>query len=108
MTIADLATFEILCDTFGAYRELHDAIYCKIDDPETGRRRKRTLAEYLEGKNFHTAMLYVQLRLTWQNFRMFMMEFGLSPSSRGKISIAPPDDSEEAREIAVMKKLLGE
>jgi len=59
------------------------------------RKRKRTLAEYMEGKNSHTMPEYVQMTKAFATFKAYLVEFGLTPSSRARLDIPEPEPNEE-------------
>jgi P27 family predicted phage terminase small subunit len=89
----DLTTFEALCFHYGIYREAWRAIYRPID-PDTGKRRKRTLEEYLAGKNSQTQPELSVMRESLKEFEKLMSEFGLSPLSRKKAGTQEEKQSE--------------
>jgi len=79
----DLGTFEALCHHYGLYRETWRAIY-RPKDPYTGKRTKRSLEEYLDGKNSQTQPELSVMRESLKEFEKLMSEFGLSPLARKK------------------------
>ena len=83
---------------------LHKAIHRKIEDPITGKLRKRTLAEYMFGKNSQTMPEYVQMTKAFTVFKSYLVEFGLTPSSRARLDIP----EEEPDEMDPIERMLNE
>jgi P27 family predicted phage terminase small subunit len=79
---ADLTTFEALCFHYGLYRETWRAIYRPLG-PD-GKRRRRTLEEYLDGKNSQNAPELTVMRESLKEFEKLMSEFGRRGWSRRK------------------------
>lgn len=107
LTVLDTTTLEVLCVNYGIYRELHDAIHRPPELDEegnpTGRRRKRTLAEYMAGRNSQTMPEYTAMTKAFQTYKSLMAEFGLSPAARGRINVPKPAKQEDP-----MERLLNE
>ena len=79
----DLTTFEALCHHYGLYREAWRAIYQPIDS-ESGKRRRQSLEEYLQGRNSQTQPELTVMRESLKEFEKLVGEFGLSPLARKK------------------------
>ena len=94
LTVLDLPALEILCDAYGLYRAARAAML----------RKGRTLQQYLQGQNSQTTPEATMMRQCWATFKAFMAEFGLSPSSRGRLDIPAP----KADEPDPMERLLNE
>jgi P27 family predicted phage terminase small subunit len=98
LTVVDLSALEILCFNYGIYKELNKAIRGKIEDPVTGKIRKRTYAEYMRGENSQTIPEYTAMRNAFSTFKSYMTEFGLSPSSRAKLDVPEPKEEKDLME----------
>ena len=94
LTMIDLPALEICCETYGQYRLAHEAVFRPID-PETGKKTKRTLAEYMDGRNSQTMPEYIAMTKAFTLFKGYLIEFGLTPASRGRLDI-PKVPEEEA------------
>lgn len=103
VTSIDLATLELCCDAYGMYREAKDAIY-RPRRPKTGKRYRRTLAEYLAGRNSQTTPEMTAMKSGWQLYKGYLTEFGLSPASRNRIHVPAPKEPGQDP----MEKLLNE
>jgi len=103
LTEADMFTFELACESYNQFREMHDAIYRPIDQ-DTGKKYKRTLAEYMVGRNSQTAPEYAAMRNAYQTHKTYMAEFGLSPVARNRIDLPEPKKDD----IDPMEALLNE
>ena len=103
LTMVDLHALEVCCETYGQYRLAHEAVFRPID-PETGKRTKRTLAEYMKGRNSQTTPEYTAMTKAFTSFKGYLAEFGLTPASRGKLDIP----REPGDEIDPMEKLYHE
>lgn len=86
LTSLDLTTLEIACRLYGLSREAEEAIY-HPRDPQTGRRGRRTLQQYLAGRNSQTTPELATARSAWSLYRSYLVEFGLSPASRNRIHL---------------------
>ena len=86
LTITDLPALEACCEIYGQYREAHEAVFHPIDSM-TGKRTKRTLAEYLKGRNSQTMPEYTAMTKAFNTFKAYLIEFGMTPASRGKLDI---------------------
>jgi len=53
------------------------------------------IAKYLKGKNSQTTTLYVAMNKAMDKVKTFCTEFGLTPSSRGRISLNPIGDGDD-------------
>jgi P27 family predicted phage terminase small subunit len=86
LTVVDLPALEICCDLYAQWREAHDAVFRPVD-PETGKKGKRSLAQYMKGRNSQTQPEYSAMKSSYQAFKSYMAEFGLSPLARNRIDI---------------------
>jgi len=91
LSAAYLPALEVLCEAYGLYREAHNAIY------KQGNRR-RSLAAYLQGKRTGEITEYRIMKAAFQDFRLYLLEFGLSPSSKGGIDSPKPVDTKDVIE----------
>lgn len=103
LTTVDLSTMELCCSAYGMYQEAKDAI-SHPRDPKTGKRSRRSLAEYLRERNSQTMPEMIAMKSGWQLYKTYMAEFGLSPASRNRINL--PAKKEEGQ--SPMEKLLNE
>ena len=103
LTSLDLVALQLCAEAYGTYVEAREAIY-RPRDPETGKHIRRTLAQYLEGRNSQTAPELTAMRAAERAFRMYLSEFGLSPSARQRL--APPKTGDAGQDP--MEKLLNE
>lgn len=94
LTVVDLPALEMCCDAYGQFRELRDAIHRPLD-PDTGKKGKRTLAEYMLGQNSQTMPEYTNMKSAFQTFKSYLTEFGFTPASRNRIEIPEPKKPEE-------------
>lgn len=85
LTKIDLYSLEILCEQYGIYRELKDAI-THIETPG-GSRIKISIAKYLAGQNSQTIPEYAGMRSAFERYTALLKEFGLSPASRSRIDV---------------------
>jgi len=105
LTEVDLYALEACCTQYGLYRELHDAIYhveeaVEVDGKTVVRRRRRTLAEYLNGRNSQTMPEYIQMKGAFAQLRQYLTEFGLTPAARNRIDIPEtPDEKDRMEEL---------
>ena len=102
MTEVDWPMLELLCAAYSQYREAYDAVYHPVD-PETGKRNKRTLDEYMRGRNSQTMPEYQAMKTAYQTYKSYAAEFGLSPASRNRIELPERKDEEDP-----MERLLNE
>ena len=85
LSVLDLTALEMLCDSYGVFREAHDAIFHPVH-PRTGKRFRRTLGQYLAGQNSQTTPELSAMNKARDAYKAFMTEFGLSPATRTKVS----------------------
>ncbi|MPN26884.1 hypothetical protein SDC9_174310 [bioreactor metagenome] len=83
LTILDLYSLEVLCEQYGIYRELKDAMTHREQPGE--KRIKISLSQYLKGKNSQTMLEYTSMRGAFERYTVLLREFGLSPVSRGRL-----------------------
>ena len=103
LTTLDLAVLYLCCEAYGDYEEAKQAIFRPVD-PKTGKRVRRSLQQYLQGRNSQTAPELAQKNRAWAIFKSYMTEFGLSPASRNRIHL--PAKKEAGQDP--MEKLLNE
>lgn len=87
LTVIDTLALEACCEAYGQYRLAHEAVFRPVD-PETGKRGKRTFAEYMEGRNSQTMPEYTAMKGAWATFKSYLIEFGMTPASRTKLEIS--------------------
>lgn len=85
ITTLDTYTLEVLCEQYGIYRELKDAITHRIG--EDGKRERISYAQYLAGQNSQTIPEYAAMKSGFERFTALLKEFGLSPASRSRIDV---------------------
>jgi len=103
LTTIDTPALEACCEAYGQYRAAHEAVF-RPQDPKTGKRIKRTLQEYMKGRNSQTMPEYTTMTKAFNTFKAYLIEFGMTPASRGRIDI--PKSIEE--ETDKMKRLYDE
>lgn len=89
LTEVDLSTLELCCESYDVFRSAHEAVYRTVD-PMTGRKVRRSLADYFAGRNSQTAPEYAAMKGAWQTYKSYMAEFGLSPVARNRIDLPEP------------------
>lgn len=89
LTVIDNLALEVCCEAYGQYRLAYEAVFRPVD-PKTGKRGKRTFAEYMRGRNSQTMPEYTSMKRAWATFKGYLTEFGLTPASRTKLEIAEP------------------
>jgi len=99
----DLYSLEILCEQYGIYRELKDAI--THQDMPDGSRKKISYAKYLAGQNSQTIPEYAAMRSAFERYTALLKEFGLSPASRSRMDIPrePPKAVDEMERLLEAK-----
>lgn len=85
LTKLDTYSLEVLCEQYGIYRELKEAI-THITDGD-GKRKKITIAQYLLGRNSQTMPEYTAMKGAFERYSALLKEFGLSPASRSRIDL---------------------
>jgi P27 family predicted phage terminase small subunit len=93
LTELDLPALEQLCQQYGRAQELYDAMTHEID--ETGKRRKRSLAEYLVGRNSQTMPEYQVMRQAENLLKAYLEQFGLTPASRNRIDLSHAQEEKQ-------------
>lgn len=88
LAAAFLPTLEVLCETYALYREAHETVY------GSGKGRQ-TLSKYLKAGD---TTAYRIMKGAFQDFRLYLLEFGLSPSSKSGIDSPEPVKSEDVIE----------
>mgnify|MGYP006305699913 CR=1 FL=1 len=79
-----MTSLEILCAAYGMWREMEGVIFHYTDDE--GKRRKRGMADYLEGRNAQTSPEVATKHKAEQTHRSLMAGFGLSRLSRQRVT----------------------
>jgi len=98
LTIVDIPALEVACELYGQYRLAHEAVF-RPSDPDTGKKVKRSLAEYMEGRNSQTMPEYTAMTKAFGMFKAYLIEFGLTPASRSKLDIPKtPEDKTDPME----------
>ena len=87
LTVLDLPALEMCCEAYGQFREAQEIVFQSIVDPETGKRRRQTLTEYMAGRTSHSAPEYTAMNKLYQTFRLYLAEFGLTPATRLKLDL---------------------
>jgi len=95
LTVVDLGALEVCCFNYGLYKEFDKSIRTWTTDPVTGKRRKRTYAEYLAGRNSQTIPELTAMQKAFQLYKSYLVEFGLTPASRNRIELPEPKKDEE-------------
>jgi hypothetical protein len=103
LTIADLEALAATAAVGGLVRETTDAVFRPVD-PLTKKRSRRTLAEYFAGRDSKDCAEYLAMRDTLKMERLFLSDFGLTPASKGKVTMIPPKESAKDR----MEELVGQ
>ena len=96
LTVVDVPALEICCMNYGLYRELWDTVHCMIEDSFTGKRRRQTLAEYMDGRNSQTMPEYTNMQKAFATFKSYLIEFGLTPAARSRVDL--PEKAEEPQD----------
>lgn len=78
LTTLDEYSLEVLCEQYGVYREMKDAI------TQSG---KLTMAQYLATRNSQTMPEYAAMKSAFERYSALLKEFGLSPASRSRIDL---------------------
>jgi P27 family predicted phage terminase small subunit len=87
LTVLDLPALEVCCEAYGQFREAQEIVFKVIVDPETRKRRRQTLTEYMKGRSSHSAPEYTAMNKLYQTFRLYLTEFGLTPAARSKLDL---------------------
>ena len=101
LSAADWGMFPAMCEAWGEYRDSYEAVYSYTD--ETGRKRKRSLAAYLTGRNSQTMPEYAAMHKGLVEWRTLAAQFGIGAANRNKIDL-----KERKGELSVTDKLLKE
>jgi P27 family predicted phage terminase small subunit len=101
LTTVDIPALELCCAAYEQYREARESVYAFVVDEETGKRRRRTLAEYMLGKNSQTMPEYAAMRQSFATFKSYLVEFGLTPASRNRIDLKEPAQTVDPMEELV-------
>jgi len=102
ITALDTYTLEVLCEQYGIYREMKEAItHIKVD----GKKKKISVAQYLSGRNSQTVPEYNAMKSAFESYRGLLKEFGLSPASRSRIDLpVKPADTKDPMEALLEAK----
>ena len=98
LTVADLETFAAACQAYGIWVECER--FFKKKDPETKKVYGRTY-EYTNkaGEANEVARPEVKIgQKALDQFKGLMSEFGLSPASRTRIEVKPPEEGQDPME----------
>jgi P27 family predicted phage terminase small subunit len=93
LTVLDVSTLEILCAAWQTYKECQDAIYRRPGG------KRRTLAQYMLGKSQQTSLELSTMHWAFGTYKSLMSEFGLSPSSRTRLPIAPQNPKDDFADL---------
>jgi P27 family predicted phage terminase small subunit len=104
LTPLDLPALEVFCSIYETWRGAQEAVFARVEDPETGRTRRRTMTEYAAGRGPHDRIEASVMRECWQAFRLWCSEFGLTPSARSGLELPAP----EAKEEDIIEKMFRE
>jgi len=95
LTIVDLGALEVCCFNYGLYKEFDKSIRIWIIDPVTGKRRRRSYSEYIEGQNSQTVPGLLAMYKAFSIYKSYLVEFGLTPASRNRIELPEPKRDEK-------------
>jgi P27 family predicted phage terminase small subunit len=100
LTVLDLQALELLCETYDQYRQAHEAVYIIYEYDEEGKRRRkrRTLGEYLRGRNSQTMPEYTAMNRHFENMTKLLREFGMTPVARNRVEIPEKEDEADPME----------
>ncbi len=102
MAVVDWSELEMCCTAYGMFREAHHEIYHYTD--EAGKKRKRTLGQYMENRSANKMPEMTTLRTSYEMYRTTSANLGLNPVARNKIDLAPRNK----QEISETEKILNE
>lgn len=88
----DLGLFEMLCQSYGLYREMLAALYHNDNNG-----RSRTMKKYLQDRDHNSRNMGELTRLNefFSQYRALANQFGIGPAARGKIELKNTSTSEE-------------
>ena len=101
LTEVDLQALAAACQSWGLYVECER--FFRKKNPETGEKYGRTYI-YTNKEGHKNEIERPQVKIgqkALEHFRSFMAEFGLTPSSRAKINIKPPESEEDPMEALI-------
>lgn len=101
LTGVDLGALELCCLQYGIVLELHDAITHYVN--EDGKRTKRSIAQYLEGRTIQSQPEYSAMKEAARMYKALAEQFGITPASRSRVDIQGGE-----KEIDPMEALLDE
>ncbi len=93
LTEVDWTAFSLCCESFGMFMEAREALYRPVD-PDTGKKGKRTLAEYLDGRNTQTSMELTTMNKAKEQFLKYANVLGLHPVARTHLNVLSPGGKE--------------
>jgi P27 family predicted phage terminase small subunit len=70
LTVLDLPALEVCCEAYGQFREAQEIVFKVIVDPETRKRCRQTLTEYMKGRSSHSAPEYTLQDRNWISRRL--------------------------------------
>jgi P27 family predicted phage terminase small subunit len=85
LTVLDDQALELICEAYDQYRQAHEAVYY-IRDAQ-GKRKRRSLGEYMEGRNSQTMPEYTAMNRHFNNIAKLLKEFGMTPVARNRINL---------------------
>jgi len=96
LTVLDNQALELLCETYDQYRQAHEAVYY-VRDAE-GKRKRRSLGEYLIGRNSQTMPEYQAMNRNLAEIIRLLREFGMTPVARNRIDLPEKEDAQDPME----------
>jgi len=91
LTEVDWTTFSLCCESYGMFREAWETLYHPVN-PDTGKKGKRTLAEYLDGRNTQTSMKLTTMNKAKEQFLKYANVLGLHPVTRNHLNVLSPEE----------------
>ena len=84
LTREDMAAFASYCENYAIIFQCSNYI-----------NKRGGYAKYLEGKNSQVTPHLTAMNKAWNNLKTFCSEFGMTPSSRGRITLTEGDDGSD-------------
>lgn len=102
LTVLDVEALEMLCEMYDQYRAAKDAVYQPLWSD--GKRRKRSLEEYLATHSFQTQTEYSAMNRHYAEYIKLLKEFGMSPAARNRVSVK----EKKGQEVDPMEEMWNE
>lgn len=99
LTVSDLETFTVACQSYGIWVECEK--YFKQKDPDTGKPYGRTY-KYTNKNGSTNEIERPEVKIGQKaidHFKAFMTEFGLTPASRTRIEVKPAEGDDPMEKI---------